>query len=416
MKKFYLLLSILSLFRFHIIANGSLALLTSTESDPNSFIDNCVNVINGDYCESVTDLTVKGPDVLYIQRYCNAKNYVTGEHTGCWRLFTTHFLVLGINPNEKPHTNTQHILAFAGERSGGILTYTGKRNIRGITDEPLKIDMANQNGMVNTYAKTMSGQTNHKNNQLHCRAQLCEIVLGDGTKRIYERVKVLPSLIFGEELIPHLVEKVISPEYYHLIEEILPSGNQIHFSYNEEGHLSCMEMKNSSKSKTLSWIHFDYEKRDHEYLVNLSTSDKKTLSYHFSLFFLPDGSTTFALTEVKGSHVFPCSYQYEINKSFCRPIKKFFTNKDFIEINYYNSGKVKELIKSENEKYTFIYQNNHTDVINSKGIKTKFLFNDNLFLNEIVKYDQENKVYRKDWNKLNAIKSQNHIPTIALIF
>jgi hypothetical protein len=39
----------------------------STESDPDAFIQNSVNVINGDYCESATDLVITGPDALVLE-------------------------------------------------------------------------------------------------------------------------------------------------------------------------------------------------------------------------------------------------------------------------------------------------------------------------------------------------------------
>ena len=38
--------------------------LVSTESDPDAFIQDCVNVINGDYCEVATDLVIPGPDAF----------------------------------------------------------------------------------------------------------------------------------------------------------------------------------------------------------------------------------------------------------------------------------------------------------------------------------------------------------------
>ena len=59
-----------------------------------------------------------------------------------------------------------------------------------MTKDPLKIDILNQAvGMVNTYAEEIGGQTNHQNNQLHCKGDICELTLGDGTKRIYNRVE-----------------------------------------------------------------------------------------------------------------------------------------------------------------------------------------------------------------------------------
>lgn len=48
------------------LSAGTGSLLT-TESDPDAFIERNVNVINGQYCESVTDLVIPGPDPLILQ-------------------------------------------------------------------------------------------------------------------------------------------------------------------------------------------------------------------------------------------------------------------------------------------------------------------------------------------------------------
>jgi hypothetical protein len=57
-------------------------LLSSTDADPEAIIDHRVNVINGDYCEVMTDLVIKGPDDLVLQRYFSNSNYVTGKDAG----------------------------------------------------------------------------------------------------------------------------------------------------------------------------------------------------------------------------------------------------------------------------------------------------------------------------------------------
>ncbi len=399
MKKnsFLFLLFFLLLFGSQVDAIHSAALLPSTEGDPDGFIDECVCVINGDYCESSTDLAIVGPDILFLQRYYNAKNYITGKHAGGWRLFTTQFLIVGKDPK-----NYQSTLAFTGERSGGIFTYSGWRKSDGTTEEPLKIDLElNGLGIVNTYAKNISGQTNHKNNFITCKEETCELFLGDGTKRIYKKVARLPNQIFGEELLPFLSEQVLSPEYYHLIEEILPSGNRLHLSYDTVGHVSHIEMKNASNSKTISWIHFDYELQGNSYLVKLSTSDEKTVNYHFSLLSLPNGFKTYVLTQINGSHIISCSYEYEVNGNLCTLVKKIFPDGSFKEINYDQEGRVKgikepALLPNQTKvKYAFHYAKNYTDVFDATGLKTRYLYNEHSQLIEVAKYDQK-KLYRSD--------------------
>src|SRR5271155_5515023 len=78
--------------------------LVSTESDPDAFIQNSVNVINGDYCESATDLAITGPDALVLQRFYSTKDVITGVQAGGWRVFPQRFLVIGKDPSGKSCT------------------------------------------------------------------------------------------------------------------------------------------------------------------------------------------------------------------------------------------------------------------------------------------------------------------------
>lgn len=224
----------------------SAALLTSTESDPDAFIGNYFNAINGDYCEAVTDLIIDGTDPLIIQRFYSSKNYFTGEGDGGWRVFPQNSLIVSKDPVELSEGQHEQLYAFTGERSGSILTYTGSG-----LQEPLKICMEKHGlGMVNTYAKELNGQTNHQNNRLFYGEKNCELILGDGTKRLYQRMESLPSLVFGEEIYSLIANKLSQPQYFRLVSETLPSGNVIEFTYESNGHLAAVEMKNESRKKT----------------------------------------------------------------------------------------------------------------------------------------------------------------------
>jgi collagen type I/II/III/V/XI/XXIV/XXVII alpha len=192
-----LLFFLLLLLSTHLTAHQASA-LPSTESDPDCFIEECVNVINGDYCECVVDLAIQGPDTLLLQRYHNTKDYITGAHAGGWRIFPERFLILG---KDKHTAIDKHgavrSQAFIGERSGGILTYSGLRDKNGIAKEPFQIDIEkNGVGMVNSYAKEINGQNNHQNNRLWCKKDTCKLILGDGTQRLYQKTSQPPSLSF----------------------------------------------------------------------------------------------------------------------------------------------------------------------------------------------------------------------------
>jgi YD repeat-containing protein len=125
------LLLLITVFSLHAEAAESLStsLLCSTASDPDAIVDQCVNLINGDYCEVVTDLVIAGPDPLILQRFHNSKNVATGQGYGGWRIFPQMLLVLGKDSQKREckvgKERFEWVYAFTGERSGSLLTYSG---------------------------------------------------------------------------------------------------------------------------------------------------------------------------------------------------------------------------------------------------------------------------------------------------
>lgn len=253
----------------------------SPESDPDAFVQNRVNLISGEYCPAVADLTIAGPDALVLHRFYSSK-------IGGWRIFPERFLILGKSPEKR-------IIAWCGERSGAILPYSARA-----LEEPLKVDSSSALGVVNTYAEEISGRTNPENNQLYWKDSDCELILGDGTRRFYNKVGGLPSLLLGEELTPLMAAEIIDPSYFLLVEEQLPSGNRLFFSYDDDRHLVSVEMKNYSLEKSLSWICFAYEPKR----LVITTSDHRTLTYHLE-------GETHQLVRVEGPHCIPISYEYD---------------------------------------------------------------------------------------------------------
>ena len=399
---FFLLLSLTLPLQASLIPSSY---LVSTESDPDSFINHSYNVINGDYCEACTDLIVAGPDPLILQRY------YTNEHlgqSGGWRILPQQFLVLGKDKKNKERTvgedRFEWSYAFAGERTGGILTYTGWKRVGGETKDPLKVDIEGECiGSVNTYSGEMGGKTNHQNNQLHCKGKTCELKLGDGTKRIYQKVDQIPNKLLGEELIPHLAALVTKPQYFRLTVEILPSGNRIFFSYNSEGHLAKIEIKNHSEKSTHAWVKFSYVFQKTGCQVDLLASDEKTVQYTFEKVGGP-----YRLTKVQGSRLLPTAYSYagQGNKTFLT--KKILSEGHFLEIEYDEAGRVKTLKEPEvltgqpEITHQFSYGNGFTDTFNALGFKTRYIYDKRLQITSIEHYDAQGDLYRTDrkyWDK-----------------
>lgn len=337
----------------------------SPESDPDAFVQNRVNLIDGDYSPAVSDLTIAGPDALVLHRFYSSK-------IGGWRIFPERFLVLG-------KSSEKGVMGWCGERSGAILPYLARS-----FEEPLKVDLSSAVGVVNTYAGEISGQTNPYNNQIKWKECECDLTLGDGTHRIYKKVEGLPSLLLGEELTPLMVAQVIDPSYFLLIEEQLPSGNRLFFSYDKEGHLISVEMKNRSLEKSLSWIHFDYEPNR----VAITTSDHRTLHYLF------EGGE---LVLVEGSHSIPVSYDYRGGLL----VRESLPEGRFVEIDY--CDRRVSALKGPNPSsgqsealYSFAYEEGATTLRNGMGVKKRYLYDKALRLTAIEHYDDQEALYRVD--------------------
>ncbi|MCH9628216.1 MAG: hypothetical protein S4CHLAM2_18720 [Chlamydiales bacterium] len=289
-----------------------------------------------------------------------------------------------------------------GFKKGGILTYSGWKRVDGDTKDPLKLNpLSDCIGMVNTYAAEMNGQTNHLNNRLDCKGDTCELSLGDGTKRLYEKIESPPSELLGEELLPTVASKIENPYYFRLVSEALPSGNIMHYSYNADGHLASVEIHNALGDNVHSWMQFTYQFHPKGCHVEITSSDEKKLIYAFEKTQI-DGKTHLALKKVLGSHSLPVSYHYQIHDSHHLLTQKILPEDRLLEIDYDNQARVKTLKSPDAQSgkptllYGFSYGDTFTDVVNAAGIKTRYLYDNRLQLIAIERYDQKSQLYRAD--------------------
>ncbi|MGA8164426.1 MAG: RHS repeat-associated core domain-containing protein, partial [Waddliaceae bacterium] len=366
-------------------------LLPSTESDPDSFIDHKVNVINGDYCEVATDLIIKGPDDLVMQRYYSNSNYITGNGKGGWRIFPQCWLTVGKDPKGNhchvSGTTYHRTYAYTGERSGSILTYSGWES-RTSKDDGLQVrGFRDGRSLCNTARGEVSGQANVQNNLLRYQTknQSYTLKLGDGTERYFEKVDNLPSLCLGEELNIDVSEKVKDPEYFRLKLEILPSGNKVRYHYDDAGHLTRVELLNISEEKVFSWITLSCQPEQ----LMISTSDERNITYEL------DGSL---ITRAEYSYQPSCLYTYSDKGKLAQKILPGRTS----AIEYDANSRViclKEQLRNSNELFpskTFSYESGLTEVINAIGQKTIYRFNKRDQLEAIEHYDLAGAKYRVD--------------------
>lgn len=363
------------------------------ENDPASYVRG-VSVIDGSFTAAETDLVITAPDLLILTRFYSSKDELDDTNFGGWRVFPECLLIVGQHPD-----GTQY--AFTGERSGAILTYCGQGK------DALKIDiLKNGAGMANTYAGEMNGQTNHQNNRLECKGTTCELILGDGTKRIYRQIVQMPDDNFFGKIPSVLTSKISNLKYFQLISEKFPSGNVLLFNY-ADGHLFLLEMKDSAEKKLHASIQFDYEFTGDQCLIKATTSDERTLEYHFKKVQLATHSY-FILKSISGSHGIPVSYEYEIKNGIYVLTKKNLLEGRAFFVEYDDIGRVKNLkepIAGPDDSeivQRFIYGDKFTDCFNAKNLKTRYIYDVQQRITSIEQYDKRNQLYRIDrkyWGK-----------------
>ncbi len=355
-------------------------------SDPASYVQG-VSTAQGDFTAAEIDLSIAGPDPLVLTRFYNSGEEGPNFGEG-WQIFPQTVLILGQDGDRQP-------FSIAGDSSGGFFVYRGK------SGEPLKIDPLRDGiGMGNTYAKEINGQTNRLNNRLYWKGDTCELVLGDGTRRLYRETKEPSCDFLGRKIAAIPRSNIINPQYYQLLSEKLPSGNICLFSY-ENGRLSRVETKDSNQTKLHASICFTYDFQDNQCVITAKTHDDRILEYSFQHIKLENRSVSL-LKSVKGSHCLPMSYEYEIRKGHCYLKRKNLPEERFFELEYDDLGRVKLLKEpstaSDESEITcrFSYENGFTDVHNANEIKTRYLYSARGYLAAIQYYDEKNDLYRID--------------------
>ncbi|MGE4574774.1 hypothetical protein, partial [Parachlamydia sp.] len=323
--------------------------LFTKENEAESFIEHQVNVVDGDYFESHIDLHFPGPDLLLLKRQLNTKSF---QHSGGWRLFSEYFLIVGKdkqNPDE---------LMYA---------------LDGKFDPSVKDFRLAQNK--------------------------CLISSNEGGNKIYEKIDTIPTLCLGEEILPDLSKKFINPDYYRITKQILPSGNQVKYAYNNEGHLESIELF-SRTSKSVFRVDFDYEFDFNGTAVFVSTIVGRVIEYKLEPFQLEDDSIVHALTQVRGSNINAQTYQYQVKDKSCLLVRKNIEGEDSILIEYDEEGKVVCLAKvGENGEaegdYVFLYADKFTDVLDEDSLRSRYEYDDLQQLTKVTQFDKKENVVQE---------------------
>lgn len=147
----------------------------------------------------------------------------------------------------------------------------------------------------------------------------------DGSRRYYQRIDRLPSSLYGEALLNAVKDKGVNPCYFRLVNERLAHGNEMAYSYDIDGNVSLIEIKEPILNATLSWMGFSYGE---EGVITVINSDKQEAKCQLSLLNLDsllrkveDGGTTesvealdLLLFSACGRHHRPCGHHHRRRK------------------------------------------------------------------------------------------------------
>lgn len=284
----------------------------SREGDPESLVKN-VSTIHGDYSELEIDFCLPGPDPIIISRFYTSKDTLDIATFGGWRFQPQTFFLICPNPDrdgfQTPQGNFECLDIYVGTPEGSLLKFSGFQNwenpeIQSKFFVDLEEDEA---GICNIARGGPSSWTNVKNHVLYYepKSKSFELQLSSGGKRTYVQDP--------------------STNRFLLKAEVLPSGNQITYEYDQSCRVKQINMTSSSADGPISWVTFEYG-----CFITATASDGSTTEYSFE----KDAHETLLLTEVKSSSLPTRSYQYQVENRKALLTRKTFSGGRYIELDY----------------------------------------------------------------------------------
>ncbi len=243
--------------------------INSIDQEPSSTIAGCINAISGAYLESSTDLVVPGAEPILLQR-SHSSSHDTIEnfdremlpygwytnHMG--RLWFSEYWDVIAGTKKVPLGTCKSRLDYGAvheanfKKEKGLFCFkpTGNYYIRGLT---------------NTGSGYIGASTNPNNLAIYFnpKSGACHSIDGSGTQRHYYRAK-----------------KSKTEPLYLLQYEKRPSGNTLHYSYDDHKRLSKIQAKNV-EGKELSHISIQHQKsKDNPQTVVRSSDGRQTIYHH----------------------------------------------------------------------------------------------------------------------------------------
>jgi RHS repeat-associated protein len=369
----------------------------SREGDPDSLVKN-VSTIHGDYSELEVDLCVSGPDPLILSRFYTSKDRLDSATFGGWRFQPQTFFLICPNPDrsgyQTPQGSFECLDIYVGMPEGSLLKFSGFQNwenpeVRSKFFVDLEEDEV---GVCNIAKGTPSSWTNTKNHVLSFdpKSKSFELQLSSGGKRIY---------VQGS-----------SPGHFLLSTEVLPSGNQITYEYDQSHRIKQIKMTGTSRSKLISWVTLEYGSS-----ITATASDGTTAQYYFE----KDASETQLLSEVKCSSLPARSYRYQVENAKALLTRKELPNGRYTEIDYeraspYRVATLSEpLQEGEVSTTSFTYGKSVTEVHGPPDQKTLYYYDDE---NRLIAVEEtlDNAPYRIRKKQWGGRKDQGNLVSLSI--
>ncbi len=348
----------------------------SLAGDPRGIVDN-VSVIHGDYIAVETDAEVSAPDPIALRRSYRSSTRASTTNFGGW--------------NFNPHCflNKVSSTVYVAEDDGTTFRYVINQ------DGDYSLDSS---GLVNTSRGTIDIWTNIFENHLSYEKKTDCFTwhLVSQGKRFYSRSQTRKDL-------------------YVLLHEILPSGNQIFYEYDQKDRIKVIRETNSFGTTELAQIRITYGQT-----VKVTTSDLQRIEYLFE-------KDTNLLSKVRSSHRPSVQYVYTTIENHPVLRKKILPEGRFVAIDYYQEGinqyKVQRLTSPQGANCKllgispclqklcadyifkeFFYYEGYTEVRSPNFRKTLYHYDPKHRLCEIVEFLEE-KPYRFRKNAWGEDKS-----------
>lgn len=328
---------------------------------PQTFVNDTVNVIDGNFCMQMQHLTVPGHVPLdLVQYYNNQSSYEGWRGTGMSLNYG--FWIQGREYSEKKHdTEEKYALMIAEAPGGSIITCLGVAKSTGKSEYYLDPDVIYK-GLSNCGSGKISARSNLKNVRIRENVKndgygYWTCYLPDGAVREYEKSEHKEWAV-------------------NILTESRLNRTRLKFKYDNHDDKKTIEKIEGKAFHTMNWLRFSSNRKEHKDTIESSNGK----SAHFHYFNHHDDKY---IHKVESSDNPTQEFFYtKAGKYYC--INKVqWPDGRFLEVEYDKKARVtaQKAPVGENGKletiYSFNYQKDCTEVTDGRGQKLLYRHKNN---------------------------------------